>query len=339
MDFKNVRFCVNDQSNIRKILANFEIFTKKDINNLHYDLLTNAIPTNGILLIISNLNLLFFYKNHKERLLDFLKFNKILSIDDFDNENFFRDTLRFNHENLHNVSEDPFLTDRIYIPSLFLTIYDYTGVGLLDQKSHHSRKPTFFSLMNKSRLHRDLLVKNLYDKKILTKGKIVYHECNDNEIIPLLYKQSKFQDLNNFNEPTHNWYDGQIGPDYLDYSLEVVVETSCDFIFPTEKVVRPLLAGMPFLIIAAPKFLEYLHSLGFETYNTFIDESYDNELDLNKRIDNVTGILSQLQKRDFVNIYHKSRDIALHNLETLVKIKETHNFIVFEKIYNWIKNL
>lgn len=339
MDFKNIRFYINEKSSISySILKMFSVFCKNDINNLHYDLFHDELPKSDILLIINRDCLLDVYKNKKDKLLQFLTFNKMLCIDDYDNENALRQFNLNDLENFHSITEDPLSSNNIFIPSSFLTNYDEHGI-ILSNNLGFNRKPTFFSLMSKSRPHRDLLVKSLFKKEIISKGKVVYHNCKDNKIIPLLHKQELFSDLNNFNLPNHNWPDGQIGPDYSDYSLELVAETSVDFIFPTEKITRPLSVGMPFLVIAAPKFIQHLHSLGFETYGKFINEEYDNEPDLHKRIDLVTNILQSTFRKDIVNMYHKSYDIRMHNLENLNKLKSTYNFIAFEAIYNWIKNL
>lgn len=52
----------------------------------------------------------------------------------------------------------------------------------------------------------------------------------------------------------------------------------------TEKIFKPIVAQRPFILVGAPKNLEYLKSYGFKTFDRWIDESYDNEFDPDKRI-------------------------------------------------------
>ena len=64
---------------------------------------------------------------------------------------------------------------------------------------------------------------------------------------------------------------------YNQFDIEIVCETYCygDAFFPTEKTVRPIAAGKPFVAFAPLRFLERLKNLGFKTYSDFWDESYD----------------------------------------------------------------
>jgi hypothetical protein len=64
---------------------------------------------------------------------------------------------------------------------------------------------------------------------------------------------------------------------YAKFDIELVAEsyTRGASFFPTEKTVRPLMAAKPMLVYGPPGYLERLQLLGFETYNSVWDESYD----------------------------------------------------------------
>lgn len=62
----------------------------------------------------------------------------------------------------------------------------------------------------------------------------------------------------------------------------------------TEKIFKPIIARRPFLLVAAPGNLAYLKSYGFKTFDRWVDESYDNEQDDDKRIAMVVAELSKL---------------------------------------------
>jgi hypothetical protein len=43
----------------------------------------------------------------------------------------------------------------------------------------------------------------------------------------------------------------------------------------TEKALRPIACGQPFILAATPGSLQYLRSYGFKTFSGYIDETYD----------------------------------------------------------------
>ena len=62
----------------------------------------------------------------------------------------------------------------------------------------------------------------------------------------------------------------------------------------TEKIFKPITAKRPFILVGAPGNLAYLKSYGFKTFDQWIDESYDNELDPDKRILLITEQVEKL---------------------------------------------
>ena len=62
----------------------------------------------------------------------------------------------------------------------------------------------------------------------------------------------------------------------------------------TEKIFKPIVSKRPFILVGAPGNLAYLKSYGFKTFDQWIDESYDNELDPDKRISLITEQIEKL---------------------------------------------
>jgi hypothetical protein len=64
---------------------------------------------------------------------------------------------------------------------------------------------------------------------------------------------------------------------YNQFDIELVAEsyTRGQTFFPTEKTVRPITSAKPFIIYGPRNFLLGLRKLGFDTYCTLWDESYD----------------------------------------------------------------
>jgi hypothetical protein len=65
--------------------------------------------------------------------------------------------------------------------------------------------------------------------------------------------------------------------DYSQTGIEIVLETLFDDTrwHLTEKSLRPIACGKPFMLAATPGSLQYLRHYGFETFSGLIDESYD----------------------------------------------------------------
>ena len=84
--------------------------------------------------------------------------------------------------------------------------------------------------------------------------------------------------------------------DYANTKFEVVLETLFDDsrIQLTEKILRPIACGHPFLLASTPGSLEYLRSYGFKTFNGIINESYDTEQDPVKRLNLIVDAMKSI---------------------------------------------
>lgn len=116
--------------------------------------------------------------------------------------------------------------------------------------------------------------------------------------------------------------------------FNLVVETNHDYpysFYPTEKIGKALLTGIPFIVYSTPNFLQNLHNLGFKTYNELWDEDYDTEFDYTKRADKIIDLCNQLENFNWQANKEKLQQIANHN--TALMLKNNDMFIAqFEKI-------
>jgi hypothetical protein len=64
---------------------------------------------------------------------------------------------------------------------------------------------------------------------------------------------------------------------YKQFQIELVAETTTRgaTFFPTEKTVRPIVGGRPFITFGPVNFLKNLQQLGFRTFNALWNEDYD----------------------------------------------------------------
>lgn len=83
--------------------------------------------------------------------------------------------------------------------------------------------------------------------------------------------------------------------DYATTAVEVVLETLFDDSrhYLTEKTLRPIACGRPFILTATAGSLEYLKKYGFETFSGLIDETYDTIVNPRERL---LAILQEIKR-------------------------------------------
>lgn len=84
--------------------------------------------------------------------------------------------------------------------------------------------------------------------------------------------------------------------DYETTDIEVVLETLFDDsrLHLTEKSLRPIACGQPFILAGTHGSLEYLRSYGFKTFNSVWDESYDTIEDPEERLYAIADLMNQI---------------------------------------------
>ena len=97
------------------------------------------------------------------------------------------------------------------------------------------------------------------------------------------------------------------------YNLITESNQEGNHFFPTEKIWKPILAGIPFVCISTHNFLKRVRDLGFLTYDSVWDESYDSEPNNNKRLEQVSELCIKLQNFDWHENKDKLIEIAKHN--------------------------
>lgn len=84
----------------------------------------------------------------------------------------------------------------------------------------------------------------------------------------------------------------------------------------TEKIFKPIVSLRPFILLGAYKNLNYLKSYGFQTFEKWIDESYDNEQDNEKRLmmacDEIEKI-ANLSEDEIKTMYLDMQQVLEHN--------------------------
>jgi hypothetical protein len=106
--------------------------------------------------------------------------------------------------------------------------------------------------------------------------------------------------------------------DYQRIGIEVVLETLFDDSrwHLTEKSLRPIACGRPFILAGTAGSLEYLRSYGFKTFNGYVDETYDTVTDPLQRLElicNEMKRISQLSTSQKNHLWEQLYAIADYN--------------------------
>jgi hypothetical protein len=106
---------------------------------------------------------------------------------------------------------------------------------------------------------------------------------------------------------------------YADYFLEIVAETdilTTDWI--TEKTVKNLYIGKPFIVMGGLGTLARIQDQGFKTFSPWIDESYDNIKNIHTRLEAIKQEIDRIAGMTYEEISKLNQELQslyIHNRE------------------------
>ena len=235
--------------------------------------------------------------------------------------------------------------------NIYEIYYFFHGFACLDwynDSKFFTKKDPIFSnkflsfnrLCVQLRSYRLLFVTELKERKILDQGLISLQLIQDNENVvkkelsdpnSRLSKESKIKIYKNLGNVDKNFIidkevsgtaSAHLGPEEYNLwqsgFLHIVSETVFfdKKLHLTEKIFKPIVSRRPFILLGAYKNLEYLKSYGFKTFSKWMDESYDDEYDNEKRLmmvcDEVEKIANMTDDR-IQEIYHDMKEVLDFN--------------------------
>ena len=117
-----------------------------------------------------------------------------------------------------------------------------------------------------------------------------------------------------------------------------IVTESCyneDCIYMSEKIFKPISNLVPFIIVSTPFFLKKLREIGYKTFHPWINESYDEEVDNDKRffmiLDEIKRLCS-MSKEEIHKWYYEMEDIFLYNQEHFASYKKQDRENIWSEI-------
>jgi hypothetical protein len=139
----------------------------------------------------------------------------------------------------------------------------------------------------------------------------------------------------NYSYDTNNWDKIYSWGNFLNMDvhtnsfINIVTETmwNKESIFFTEKIYKPIYMCQPFILFGNPNSLKKLKEYGFKTFDKWWDESYDNEFDLNIRLEKITKILEEIASWDFdkcFDITNQMEEVLVHNYKQMISTDELY---------------
>jgi hypothetical protein len=172
------------------------------------------------------------------------------------------------------------------------------------------REKYFLSYNGNLKKHRMDLVSHIKENDIINKFDISFNSFfwnNNNESMHLDLKEKSHYTSTQLNLPLYF-------NSYFDVVTFSKYETNDVYI--DEKLYRSFVCFKPFIIIAQPYTLKILRGWGFKTFEKFIDESYDNEKDNDKRIKMVFDEIDKISKmrvEEVDTLYNRMKSVLDYN--------------------------
>ena len=178
---------------------------------------------------------------------------------------------------------------------------------------------TFLFLNRKIRTHRKLLFNFFKENNLLNCSyysyDAMYFDGDQAKSLEGFKISSKYKKTTN----------RDIDPTFYEKSFcSIVTETfffqdpyyGLDSFMITEKTIKPIANGHPFILVAQPYSLRFLKELGFKTFDKWWDESYDTIEDGNLRLEKIKEVILEISKfniNKLNSIYNDIIPILTHN--------------------------
>lgn len=199
---------------------------------------------------------------------------------------------------------------------------------------------TYNNLILDKRLYRANLVSELHTNGLVDSGLISYNPPSGEEIIasadsyailPTAHKVNIHRNIDILTKPLvidtkpHGALSAEINIEDMQRAfVNLVTETVFyeNKVHLTEKIFKPIIAKIPFLLMSGSGNLAYLKKYGFKTFGDYWDEGYDDMTNNVDRFNAIMSILKDLSNRPHHELVDMKKDMT-HILE--------HNFNHFFK--------
>lgn len=214
--------------------------------------------------------------------------------------------------------------------------YDFL---FLNGRARPHRKYLWHRLNEKSLLNRALWT--MLDPKPLSNTRLeLWHNDQDlmrletpRQCLPTQYEVEKYRQVQFSTDSQrqnikplmfeNTWGDVYLQAEpYIDTYFSLVTETVADrpWSFRTEKIVKPIAAGQPWICVSGPGFYRDLRNLGFKTFDHAIDESFDSIDNQQDRLDRIVDIVEDLCSQDLDSFLKSCYSVCKYNQQHLLEL-------------------
>lgn len=219
----------------------------------------------------------------------------------------------------------------------------------VDEIYNKLNKPYKFLFLNgRTRPHRKYMIEKMRDAQLLEHAlwtnldtTPAYHHTYQTELLsrpseiqllPVEYEVEQYLDgLKNQYQQSfikHELFNNQWGDvyiraePYIDTYFSLVTETVFDYPYSlrSEKIYKPIAMGHPFVVVANRGFYRDLHNMGFKTYHTLIDESFDLIDNNQDRLDRTAQVVEDLCSSELNQFLVAAQSISKYNQQHMADI-------------------
>ena len=124
--------------------------------------------------------------------------------------------------------------------------------------------------------------------------------------------------------------------------VSLVNETLSETIFFSEKIYKPICVGHPFLLMGGRNQLKKLKDLGFQTFEKWWSEKYDNLTTQLERANAIVEILSYLDQKsnnELITIREEMKETLTHNQKVFNDINKSYTWAGMTPVLGIMKNI
>ena len=195
---------------------------------------------------------------------------------------------------LHKIKYENFVLNTFFFPHFFLSTYNHLSQYIIPTSEKPKIEPDkrFLCLNRRVFFHKYQVIKELFDRGLLDETRLTWVD-NYTPLkmidLDLAYKLKlnglEFKSIQLEGDVMygsrlsyHDEFLFTINPDwYYKSKVDIITETMLydEAIHITEKTYKSIYLGIPFVVSATKGHLKHLRDMGFKTFNSIINEDYD----------------------------------------------------------------
>lgn len=123
----------------------------------------------------------------------------------------------------------------------------------------------------------------------------------------------------------NTWGEIYLKPEpYIDTYFSLVTETVFDYpySFRTEKIWKPIAIGHPWIAATSCGYYRDMRNLGFRTFGHLIDESFDQIVNDQERMERIEQVVADLCRQDLIQFLSAAEEVCKYNQQHLVEARQ-----------------